>query len=122
MRRAPHSKNYPGCWEFPGGKVDAGENMIDALQREWREEAGINVTPNGLLDAFEWEREHDRILYLIFMVNADHAAITLSDEHDAFGWFSPDTLKNMAVSPSLGRVIRTLAELPINQKDQSTCA
>ena len=39
QRRAPQS--FDGCWEFPGGKVDDGEDIAAALRRELREETGI---------------------------------------------------------------------------------
>jgi 8-oxo-dGTP diphosphatase len=49
LAQRPAGKAYAGYWEFPGGKVEAGESTHDALVRELREELGIAVR-----QAFPW--------------------------------------------------------------------
>ncbi len=43
MAQRPEGKPYAGYWEFPGGKVEAGESVQAALLREFKEELGIDL-------------------------------------------------------------------------------
>ncbi len=49
MQRRPAGRAHPGLWEFPGGKVDAGEHPEAALARELREELDIDVPLQALV-------------------------------------------------------------------------
>jgi len=44
---------FCGQWVMPGGKIDLGEPILEALHREVREEVGIEIRVEGLIDVFE---------------------------------------------------------------------
>jgi 8-oxo-dGTP diphosphatase len=60
-RRASDAEHLPDVWEFPGGKIEAGETPEQAAIREAREETGLEIEVVGARERIEWEYETRRL-------------------------------------------------------------
>ncbi len=87
LRRSAANKNSVGQWEWPGGKVDPGEDFAAAVLRETQEEAGLDIEITGFVGATSFDMPHVHVVVLCMAARlAGGARMTLSHEHDAAEW------------------------------------
>ena len=97
-------------WEFPGGKVEAGESPEEALRREIREELEVEVNVGDLIDTIEYD-------YPAFHLSMKCYACTIAGgsphllEHEAARWLTADQLDSVVWLPADITLIPKIAGL-----------
>ena len=66
LTRRPDGSRHAGKWEFPGGKLEAGESPVDCLQRELREELDLEVQVGTIYDVIYHRYDFGPILLLTY--------------------------------------------------------
>jgi mutator protein MutT len=97
-RRGPKAKNERGLWEFPGGSVEFGETLAQALQREIQEEYGIKISVSQLVDVVDHilpqEHQHWVSPTYICEISSGKPYIREPEKCTEIGWFYIDQVPN----------------------------
>ncbi len=96
-RRKP-SGDMGGRWEFPGGKLDAGENDAQAVVREMREEFGVKATPRELIAEGGFEHKGKRCSVRAYAVTLEHDGVAVPyalTEHTEYKWVRPLEIRDL---------------------------
>ncbi|MBY8141997.1 8-oxo-dGTP diphosphatase MutT [Vibrio fluvialis] len=70
ITKRPDNLHKGGFWEFPGGKVEAGESIEQALTRELDEEIGIEVTQQAPFEHLEYDYPEKSLKFDFMLVTA----------------------------------------------------
>ena len=108
-------RSYPpalaGLWEFPGGKVEDDESLIDALVRELREELGIMVQVDAEFESTSgpWSSVDDEHVLRAFFASVIAGDPTPGHSHDAIDWVEPGRLGSLDLLPADRAIAAALA-------------
>jgi 8-oxo-dGTP diphosphatase len=110
LAQRPPGKAYAGYWEFPGGKVECGEDAATALKRELHEELGIVVTIAYPWLTRDFDYPHADVRLRFFRVHGWSGELH-GRERQQFTWQSIRDITVAPVLPANGPILRGL-ELP----------
>ena len=101
-KRAETKKFLPGVFELPGGHIEYGEDIVEGLKREVREELGMDIKVGDPFSVFTYTNEikgsHSiEVDYFASFVNSLDEIKINPEDHSEFGWFSEEEIATKVV-------------------------
>ena len=101
--------DFKDWWEFPGGKMEAGETQEDALKREIREELSAEISVDELLCTVEYDYPAFHLTLHCYLCSLQTDALHLN-EHEAAKWLTKDELDSVKWLPADLEVVEKIKE------------
>ena len=88
---------YASMWSLPGGKNEGPETLEETAKRELREETGLDLGVNGVIDTFIYEETGTEVIF--FRTESNSMEIHLNEENVNHFWVSRDNWRNFEYTP-----------------------
>ena len=99
--------DYKDWWEFPGGKMEAGETPEEALKREIWEELETRIVVERLVETVEWDYPQFHLTMHCYLCHVESGHLELK-EHEAAKWLHKDELESVNWLPADRELVRKL--------------
>ena len=96
--------DYKDWWEFPGGKMEAGETPEEALRREIWEELETRIVVENFVETVEWDYPQFHLSMHCYLCRVESGRLELK-EHEAAKWLNKDELESVNWLPADLKVI-----------------
>ncbi len=116
IRRSDNDYNAPGLWEFPGGKLDEGQDLSSALEREVLEETGLLVVPTNRIAYTESQiipkGKYKGLPYVVIIGIGSllGGKLQLSEEHTDYKWVTVEEAYTMPIKDEIRKALIALSK------------
>ena len=99
--------DYKDWWEFPGGKMEAGETPEEALRREIKEELDTHIVVEHFVDTVEWDYPQFHLTMHCYLCRVESGHLELK-EHEAAKWLNKDEFESVNWLPADRELLKKL--------------
>ncbi|NIO19715.1 MAG: NUDIX domain-containing protein [Candidatus Aenigmarchaeota archaeon] len=92
MRRSTKTHVYPGYWDFPGGRLEIGEDVLKALEREVLEETGFKIRVIKPIFTFHEIVNERPVFFIVYQCEKISGEFRLSEEHTEHKWATKEEI------------------------------
>lgn len=95
LLRRSKKESFPGIWEFVFGKLEKNENFLTNAIKELKEETSLTPKEIKLIGIIDELRNNTHLVAQVFLVTSFVGNIEISDEHDAYKWYTKEEILSM---------------------------
>jgi 8-oxo-dGTP pyrophosphatase MutT (NUDIX family) len=104
-----------GSYDVPGGRARPGESLLECLEREVKEETGLDIEIGQPFHVAEWKpstkNDSLHIIAVCFRCRSSQEEVILSGDHDGYAWIDPKDYENIGLIENLKPVFNSFLSI-----------
>ncbi|MBI2444642.1 MAG: NUDIX domain-containing protein [Candidatus Magasanikbacteria bacterium] len=105
LLRAANETAYPDLWDLPGGKLESGEEQLKNVQREVKEETGLQIKPEKIIGIYRDTLRNTPVEFVVYAVQAVTDQVTIGQEHSAYRWATITEISELPAMPYMRQLM-----------------